>query len=316
MRATIAVEPPSPKLMAELAPFLGSVLEAARFDDPTFVNALYLDAPRAPLLAQARIDGRVVGHQALLWMQMRTSSGTTLAASLSVNSAAAREIRGSGVYPDLVLTLAGAAVDAGTLCYYGVTNEGSMKATTRLGGKVVAQLPIHVLDSAARPQRGWRHRPVTQELLDGDVPERVAEDADRRSRFGVRTGWNAELLRWRLSIPGTPMTLHEHPRFWVLTAVRKVRGIPVVVLAKVWAREEPEVPERFPASAVAAIARHHRTPAVIHVGLNADVRFLGVPVPRRFRPAPLYLTYFANPGVVATQEVDFDCFEPLDFDAL
>ena len=295
MKSTVAIEAPSDDTVEALAPLLASVLDAERFADTRFISALYLDAPRPPLMGMARLDGRVVGHQALLWMRMRTISGTTLPASLSVNSAASPEIRGTGVYSTMVLELAGAAVEAGTLCYYGVTNEGSMKATTRLGGRVVAQLPIRVLSSAAR------------DLIDGDLPERIAADGDRPSRFGVRTGWDAELLRWRLSIPGAPMTVHEHERFWVISTVRKVGRIPVVALLKVWARETAEDAQRFPASAVAAIAAHHRTPAVVHVG---------TPVPKRFRPAPLYLTYFGNPGLVATQEVDFDCFEPLDFDAL
>lgn len=316
MKSTVAIEAPSEETVEQLAPLLASVLDAERFADTRFISALYLDAPRPPLMGMARRDGRVVGHQALLWMRMRTISGTTLPASLSVNSAASPEIRGTGVYSTMVLELAGAAVEAGTLCYYGVTNEGSMKATTRLGGRVVAQLPIRVLASAARPDRTWTHRSITRELIDGDLPERIAADGDRPSRFGVRTGWDAELLRWRLRIPGAPMTVHEHERFWVISTVRKVGRIPVVALLKVWAREPGEDAQRFPASAVAAIAGHHRTPAVVHVGLNADVKFLGTPVPKRFRPAPLYLTYFGNPGMVATQEVNFDCFEPLDFDAL
>lgn len=316
MKTTVGIEAPSEQLMEELVPLLASVLDEERFSDTRFISALYLDAPRPPLLGMARFDGRVVGHQALLWMNMRTIAGTTLPASLSVNSSASPEIRGTGAYSTMVLELAGAAVDAGTLCYYGVTNEGSMKATTRLGGRVVAQLPIRVLSSAARPDRTWIHRSVTEELVNSDVPERIAADGDRPSRYGVRTGWNPELLRWRLRIPGAPMTLHEHERFWVLTTVRKVARIPVVAILKVWSRESSEDQQRFPASSVAAIAAHHRTPVVVHVGLNADVRFLGTPVPRRFRPAPLYLTYFGNPGLVATQEVDFDCFEPFDFDAL
>lgn len=316
MKSTVSIEAPSEDLVEELAPLLASVLDAERFADTRFISALYLDAPRAPLLGLARSDGQVVGHQALLWMRMRTISGTTLPASLSVNSSASPQIRGTGVYSTMVLELAGAAVDAGTLCYYGVTNEGSMKATTRLGGRVVAQLPIRVLASTARPDRSWSHQAITRELIDSDLFERIAADGDRPSRFGVRTGWDAEMLRWRLRIPGSPMTVHEHERFWVLTTVRKVGRIPVVAILKVWAREPSEDAQRFPVSAVAAIAAHHRTPAVVHVGLNADVRFWGTPVPKRFRPAPLYLTYFGNPGLVATQEVDFDCFEPLDFDAL
>lgn len=328
MKAKITTEQPSPALAAELAPFLSSVLKSPRFDDADFLTAMYCDAPTVPMLTQARLGagdeagdrsgggGRVVAHQAFLWIPMRTSAGTTLPATLSVNSAAAPEVRGTGAYAELSISMMVTAFDAGTLAYFGVTNEGSMKTTTRLGGKVVTQLPVRLLATTARPERSVTHHPVDAALLDGDLPEVIAAEVDRASTFGVRYGWNAELLRWRLGFPGSSLVLTEHPDFFLVSAVRKVGPAPAVVLLKVWARHAAAEPQRLPVSIVAALAQHHRTPAVVHVGRNRDVSLVGVPVPRRLRPAPLYLTYYANPAVVATQEIDFDTFEFLEFDAL
>ena len=316
MKARITIDPPDDALLGELAPFLHSVLDAPRFETTAYVKQMYGAAPQTPICVQARIDGEIVAHQAFLWLPMRTALNNTLPATLSVNSSAAARLRGTGVYADLSLKMLTWGFAAGSLAYYGVTNEASMRATTRLGGKVVAQLPVRALLSAGRPDPAWTHRAVTPELLGGGLPERLAADADVASRFGVRYGWNAELLRWRLGFPGTALTISEHPRFWVVSTVRKAAGIPVVALLKVWARERSDRPIRLGPSAVASLARAHRTPAVIHVGLNADVSMVGTPLPKRIRPAPLFLTYVANPEIVATEEINFDTFELLDFDAL
>jgi hypothetical protein len=69
----------------------------------------------------------------------------------------------------------------------------------------------------------------------------------------------------------------------------------------------------------AALARHHRTPFVLHWGANPGIRFSGLRVPRRLQPSPLGLVLHrlstGDGSPIGDDGITPTSFEFLDFDA-
>jgi hypothetical protein len=150
-------------------------------------------------------------------------------------------------------------------------------------------------------------------LLDELLPEPTGTPSS-----GHATIWSADLLRWRLARPGARYTLHVGSDVVLVSCMTMAGPVRVAVLLKAILRRQLE--GLLPSGPLAAaLARHHRTPFVIHWGANPGIRFSGIRVPRRLQPSPLGIVLHrlspAGGSRIGDDGISLTSFEFLDFDA-
>jgi hypothetical protein len=294
-----------------------------RFADTTWLDWLYDDNPVGPAFEQSRdLDGERIGHTAAFPQRWRHGDRRTTL--LCAVNAATAPGRGRAVFAGLiarVLRDAAGTSSAG----FGVTNDASsIPALARLHARLVG--PLRVVVALPGVPTKVQSRPADESTLgDDDVASMLDGLSERRPSAWCQE-WTPETLRWRLAAPRARYALHWTDEVLAVSARTTVRGVPVGVLMKLLPREGP-VPASVTRRIVGAIHRHHRVPTVVYAGFNDLARVTGVRVPQRVRPGPLNLVVLGTeitaalaPGVDATElstdDLVFEAFELLDFDAL
>jgi GNAT superfamily N-acetyltransferase len=300
----------------ELGPtsaLLQAVFPASRVGDLEYLQWLYRGSPFGPVI-EANLDdehGRAA-HYALVPISL-ARGGRAVPAALSLNTAVAERARGGGTF----VRLAGDAIEAarqrGADTIVGVANANSTRGFVgRLGFELLGPLDASVL----LPRPG-SIRAVRSCWSDASAfaPGGVAADSAEllaAPSTGEARSWNEETLGWRLRRPGARYALHRGDRFLAVSCEQRRRGLRVAVLLKVFAAHTLSAGARR--ALVRAACRFHRAPVALHVGINRNVRFGGLPLPARLRDSPLNLIYLslAHPprsgAIVDFEFLDFDAF--------
>lgn len=304
-----------------LIDLLSEVFDDERFRNEAYMRWLYLESPFGPGWVSLTYDGdEVINHLGAAARKLRTTNGY-IPFWLVLNVASRERTRRSGHFLHMCIETWAGLDDMGFSGIFGVMNEQSTKALAQFGVTTEAELPVKVLVPGPPLNRGWTHHRVTEALLDSDEFDELVADTNLPPRRGVRSWWDAELLRWRLRCPLNEYTIHSHPDLVAITTKISVRGVPVVILLKALIRKKRRAEVGIhktwlSPSGIGAICAHHRSPFALYVGMNSDVRVMGALIPQRFLPSPLQLCFRVAPDQIRTEDLRFDTFELLDFDVL
>jgi hypothetical protein len=293
--------------------------EVFGFDPPIGPDHLtwYYDRNPAGVASVGRVEddtgARRLGNYALVPLRFRRGT-EELVLGLGVDLAVRPEARGAGTFRRTVEDAYARGTADGLDGILGVANaQSAPRMVQTLGWASLPPLPVRLLPP--RPSRALpRTHPVdaallASSLLDDLLPAHPVLPAD-----GWAPPWTPELLRWRLAKPRARYVLHAGDDLVAVSTRTVIKGVPFAVLLKVLPRRPLAAP--VPASVVAgALARHHRTPFVVHWGANAHLRLRGVPLPRERMPSPLELVTYAFTPRFDAAALRFATFEFLDFDA-
>lgn len=293
------------------AALLEQVFPGTRVSRPDYLSWLYEQNPFGAVVETNLDDeqGRA-GHYAVTPLEL-SFDRTSRRAGLSLNTAVHERARGGGVFVRLATDTFAAAREQGVEVVIGVANANSTPGfLRRLEFELVTPLPATVLlPSPGRdPLRsGWANDDAfALGGLAADV-ERLLEPVGE----GIEPRWTAESLRWRLSAPSSRYALHRGDDVLIVSTVDRRKRVPVAVLLAIFASDPLD--GAAARAAVRAACRFHRAPLALHVGVNANVGFRGVPLPDRLRESPLNLIYRDLSG--ARRSGEFQRLEFLDFDA-
>ena len=292
-----------------------------RFGNLEYMEWFYLKSPFGRMVSGVTwLDGKAINHLGAAPRRLRTVNGF-IDLWLVTNIGSRPGLQGKGYFMRLCLAGWMLALEYKAMGIYGVMNDRSVKALRTFGVVTEAELPVKVLLPGPFKPGTWTHHPVTEEFLDSDQFDEILQDTDLPPRRGVRHWWDAETLRWRLRCPLNPYTVHVHEDLVAISARVKVKGVPTAILMKAMIRgaRRKKVGVRktwLSPTAIGAICAHHRTPFALYAGVNADVRVMGVVIPQQYLPSPLHLCFKVDAQAVATDDLRFDTFELLDFDAI
>lgn len=293
------------------AALLEQVFPGTRLSRPDYLHWLYEQNPSGRVVETNLDDGQGrAGHYAVTPLELSVG-GAIRQAGLSLNTAVHERARGGGVFTGLAEDTFGAARARGLEVVVGVANANSTPGfLRRLQFELVGPLPATVL--LPTPGRDGLRSGWADAAAFG--PGGLAEDADRLLRpspSGIEPRWSTETLRWRLAAPGSRYALHRGQDVLAVSTVDRRKRVPVAVLLAIFAA----APLGMGAAraVVRAACRFHRAPLALHVGINDDVSFHGLPLPERLRESPLNLIYRDLGG--AARDGDVRRFEFIDFDA-
>jgi hypothetical protein len=304
--------------LAELGRFLHAVFGVARFQNPRYLNWFYRENPEGKAVEVVRRDANgITGHVAGIH-QTYHSATATLNAVFPQNLAVAESARGKG----LMMRMNEACftewrkVHGDGICV-GMPNAASTPGyTTLLGFRAVGPLPV-VICPPVWPYLGRvKSTEATSEWRDGPAFRAFADGLDYAPTARLSQRYSPALLRWRLGAPDARYTVHEGRHAAIVSTVSRVRGVPVAVIVKTF-RRRTAPRARVPVNGlIAAACRHHLAPAAVYAGFSAVCDVKGVPLPERFKPAPLNLIVrSARRGFIDAATVEFDSFEFFNFDA-
>lgn len=289
--------------------------------DPRFVDAEYLTwlydrNPDGPAIqAAADEDGVRVAHYALVPQTYRNAAGEA-PMLFSLNAVTRRGTQRKGYWSELGLRVFEEATRQGKRLVIGVPNEKSTPGAVKyLGYRFLGPMPVHVAVPVGTG-RGYTHHVVDEAFLDGPDFAAVAPELCRHEAVNWTNHYTPERLRWRLARPHGGYTVHIGPDLVAVSTRSAFGPVPMSVLLKLFPRGEVAADRTLSArSAVAAVCRHHRTPALVYAGFNALVRVRGIAPPHRLRPAPLNLVVHSFSDEVPQETFRLDTFEFLDLDA-
>ena len=288
-----------------------------------YLDWYYRGNPEGPAsVGNAHDDGRLVGNYALIPLRFHTarSSGTSrvLRLGLGVDLSTHPESRRTGAFRRTVEDSYRAGTADGLDAILGVANAESVpRMAETLGWRRMPDFRARFLAPLPDGVDTTSH-PVDGDLLAGPLPDEALPQPTQPPPTGHGTRWTAELLRWRLARPGARYVLHLREGVAFVSTVSRHGPLRVAVLLKVLARR-PDVRPVSPRAIAAVLARHHRTPLILHWGATPLLRPGGFALPRRLMPSPLGLVLhaFEDDGVPRLIEDDLTltAFEFLDFDA-
>lgn len=255
-------------------------------------------------------DGRQVGNYALVPLRL-TDGRRSLLLGLGIDLAVSPSARGSGAFRHTVETAYAEAKALGMDGILGIANaQSAPRMVKAMGWRHLPSLPTRlVLPVSAGRGRSFDVARVA--LDDPDVRSALGSvDAVAGPGWGQR--WDAILLRWRVEMPMGDYRLHLLPDCVAISTTDKVAGLPVAVLLKVL----PTGADRVRGGRVAArVARSHRTPLVVHWGVNSDLRLPGIRLPKRLQPSPLEVVLHLFDDGALPDDPTLGRFELLDLDA-
>jgi hypothetical protein len=128
---------------------------------------------------------------------------------------------------------------------------------------------------------------------------------------------SAAWLRWRLSRPLARYALHRGPRGIAISTEEARAGSRFAVILRLYPRTDTGWAGggRILANdLVYAACKFHRTPFAVYAGFNRHMTVWGIPVPRRYLPAPLNLSILSLQPKLDQAHFDVDTYEFLDGD--
>jgi hypothetical protein len=306
----------------DLNPTVTLLNEVFGFDPPIGVDHLewyYRGNPEGPAaVGRVDADGRQVGNYALIPLKFRSADGREIRLGLGVDLCVHPDARGSGTYRRTVEDSYRAGIAGGLDGILGVANAQSVpRMVETMGWSALESLPVRLLIPRPGGER-LSPVPVDPALLGGGLLDELLPEPTGAPSSGHTTIWSAELLRWRLARPGATYVLHVGRDVVLVSCTTMAGPVRVAILLKAI----PRRPLRGPLPSgplAAALARHHRTPFVLHWGANPGIRFSGLRVPRRLQPSPLGLVLHrlstGDGSPIGDDGITLTSFEFLDFDA-
>jgi hypothetical protein len=210
------------------------------------------------------------------------------------------------------------AAREGYVGVFGVPNAQSTNTFVRKQGfRLIRPLPVR----ACLPVPSWRGRvesfDVDAQLLRSDRFEAIVAGIDKLPVDRWVQHASTQWLRWRLARPLARYALHRGPAGIAISTTEVRGGARFAIILKLFPRPGAAWDGRTRIAAndlVFAACRFHGTPFAVYAGLNRHMDVWGIPVPRRYLPAPLNLSILSlNPGVDQAQ-FDVDTYEFLDGD--
>ncbi len=294
---------------------LDAELPDPRFRDSSYLHWLYDENPHGPAFQEhVDEDGVRVAHYALIPQRYRDAGGPQPFV-FSLNAVSRTGAQRKGYFGVLQLRVWSRARDAGTRCGIGVTNARSHRGVQVMGWRFVGPMPVEVVAPGRDGPSRWESHHVTGELLSGETFAAATAGLDEQPAEHWTNCWTPEYLRWRVGAPnGAAFALHVSDDLLVVSTRSSFKGLPVAVVCKLLPRGRPDRP--IPArSAVAEVCRFHKAPAAVYAGFNRWVALRGVPLPHRFKPAPLNLEVCSLSDTIRQREFHLDTYEFLDMDA-
>ena len=269
-------------------------------------------------VGRAYDNGQLVGNYALVPIQFQSSHGPGLRLGLGVDLSTRPDSRGTGAFRRTVEDSYRVGTADGLDGILGVANAQSVpRMVETLGWRRLPDCPARFIAPLPDSIPTSSHL-VDAALLAGSLPDQALPQPTSPPPTGLGTLWTANLLRWRLARPGARYVLHLRDDVSFISTTTIHRRLRIAVLLKVLARHK-RVNSVDLRGLAATLARYHRTPLVLHWGVNPLVQGGGVSLPRRLMPSPLGLVLhaFHADGVprMDVDSVDVTSFEFLDFDA-
>lgn len=269
-------------------------------------------------IGRATDDDRLVGNYALVPLRLHAVDGPDLRLGLGVDLSTHPDARGTGAFRRTVEDSYRAGTADGLDGILGISNAQSLPRMVRtLGWRHLPDRPARFIAPIPDGVACTSH-PVDVDLLTGPLPDRAVPQPTDPPPTGYGTRWTAGVLRWRLARPGARYVLHLRDDVAFVSTTTRHGPARVAVLLKVLPRRAGigSVPAR---ALAATLARHHRTPLVLHWGTNPLLRGGGIALPRHLMPSPLgiVLHAFDDDGVPRVDEdaLELTSFEFLDLDA-
>ncbi len=252
-----------------------------------------------------------IGNYALVPLEL--SCGTKrILLGLGVDLAVSPSARGTGTFRSTVQDAYDQAQRQGFAGILGIANaQSAPRMVETLGWKHLPSLATRLL-FASGFGRGFS-APYTPSLLATEPFHSLLNKLSFSNTVGWQQCWDSDLLRWRLSMPGAQYSLHVLDDCMAVSTTDSVLGVRIAVLLKVFGRSDVA---SVNGSAVAMrLARHHKTPIVVHWGINPVLSGRGAPLPKRLQPSPLEVVLHVFDESHDSSGIRLDSFELLDFDA-
>ncbi len=206
----------------------------------------------------------------------------------------------------------------GYIGVFGVPNARSTHTFVRKQGfHLIRPLPVR----ACLPLPSWRGRvesfDVHAGFLRSDAFEAIVAALDGLPVHRWAQHASAAWLRWRLSRPLAHYALHLGKAGIAISTEEVRSGVRFAVILKLYPRTDTgwQGGKRIVANdLVFAACRHHRTVFAVYAGFNRHMTIWGVPVPRRYLPAPLNLSVLSLDPALDQVRFDVDTYEFLDGD--
>jgi len=294
---------------------LQTVLPSSRWDDLDFLTWVYDHDPLGALVPQnVDRDGKRLCHIGGVPIELRSANDVGRFLIL-YNSSSAPEEQGKGTYVKTLFKLHGKARDLGFHGMMGVTNAASTgPATKGFKARMLGALPAKLCVPTTLRAPGHTHHPAERSFLESTDFEKVVDELDASPAGHWTQRWTPEVMRWRLEWPGQSYTLHVGPDLVAISTSTSFKGVPLAVMLKVLPRAGKRGP--LPSDQmITAICRHHRAPALVYAGYNANVPVKGFRLRQDRIPSPLNLLFLSTSEFVDTDTFRFETFEFLDFDA-
>ena len=307
--------------MSDLRPTADLLNRVFGFDPPIDDDHLawyYRDNPEGTASVGRVDDGdRQLGNYSLVPLRFHARTGPDVRLGLGVDLATHPDARGTGAFRRTVEDSYRVGSADGLDGILGVANaQSAPRMTKTMGWRLLPDLRARFLVPAGRTGPTTSH-PVDAGFLGGPVPDEVLPEPILPPGHGYGTRWTADLLRWRLARPGARYILHVRDDVALVSTVARQGPLRVGVLLKVLPRSADA--RATVGSVAATLARHHRTPFILHWGVSPHLVGTGVVLPRRLMPSPLSLVLhvFDDAGVPRLDEgaLAVTSFEFLDFDA-
>lgn len=288
-------------------------------DPPITADALrwYYDENPVASAAVGRVEegGRRLGNYALVPNDYVEPGGTRRRLGVGVDLAVDPAARGSGAFRRTVEDAYERGTAGGFDGILGVANANSApRMVATLGWRALDPLPVTLLAPVGR-SGAVESVAATPELLASPAFDRLTEGGFLApDHAGYAPVWSPGYLRWRLAKPGSAYVLHRTDDLLVVSTRTHMSRVPFGVVLKVLAR--PGLGGPVPSGRVAAlVARHHRTPFVVHWGRNPWMRVRGVRLPQSRMPSPLSLVLHSFHDGFVPASFELSAMEFLDFDA-
>jgi hypothetical protein len=290
-----------------------------RFADTRYLRWFYWENPLGRAMIVNRVeDGQCIGHIANI-PQVYHRPGESKQFFFPLNVAVSAKARGRGmmnaISEQIFNWTAELHPEAG---FVGMPNAASTPGyiKKRFYFRIVRQLPVHVVIPLPLGVRNVQSHSVDREFLESATFADLASQLDYSPGPAWSQQWSPELLRWRLAAPGARYALHVGERLAIVTAVDQRRSLPFTVVLKILPRKPRSKEPPLANGVISAACLFNRTPLAVYAGFTSAARVVGVPVPRRFLPAPLNLVVrTVRPGAFDYMTFEIDTMEFFHFDA-
>jgi hypothetical protein len=201
---------------------------------------------------------------------------------------------------------------------FGVPNAKSTNTfVSKQGFRLIRPLPVR----ACLPVPSWRGRvesfEVDARFLLGERFDGIVACLDQVPADQWLQHATPQWLRWRLARPWANYVVHCGPRGIAVSTSEIRSGVRFALILKLFPRPRSTWDGRTRLSAndlVFAACRFHGTPFAVYAGFNRHMDVVGVPIPRRYLPAPLNLSILSLSPTIDQASFDVDTYEFLDGD--